>query len=103
MGFSVAPLLIHSEAVPARAREALRAATSGPAEQRDVALRSAAHILYSETELDCGEVRELVRSGQLVADRPSLVLDELPGDLFAGEQSGHRATVALASRSGRWI
>ena len=60
MAFSVAPLLIHSEAVPQGARAALRAAMSGSSEQRDAALQSAAHILYMETELDCGEVRDLV-------------------------------------------
>ena len=60
MGFSVLPLLIHSKAVPVEARMALRAAALGPREQRDAALLSAARILWKETELDCGEVRDLV-------------------------------------------
>lgn len=60
MGFSVAPLLIHSNAVPEGARAALREATSGPTERREAALQSAARILFRETDLDCGEVRDLV-------------------------------------------
>jgi hypothetical protein len=60
MAFSLAPLLIHSEAVPVKAREALRAVITAPVEQRKSALRSAAHVLYSETSLDCGDAMELV-------------------------------------------
>ena len=60
MAFSLAPLLIHSEAVPVKAREALRAVSSAPVEERNSALRSAAHVLYSETSLDCGDALELV-------------------------------------------
>jgi len=60
MAFSLAPLLIHSEAVPVKAREALRAVTTAPVEQRKSALRSAAHVLYAETSLDCGDAMELV-------------------------------------------
>jgi hypothetical protein len=60
MPFSLAPLLIHNPAVPARAREALRAGTSGPPEQRYQELELAARVIYRETELDCGEARDLV-------------------------------------------
>jgi len=61
MAFSLAPLLIHSEAVPVKAREALRGLTeSTPLELRTSALRSAAQVLYSETALDCREALELV-------------------------------------------
>ena len=60
MAFSLAPLLIHSEAVPMKAREALRAVSSAPSEQRGTALRSAAKLLYAETSLDCGDAMELV-------------------------------------------
>jgi len=60
MAFSLAPLLIHSESVPVKAREALRAVSSVPAEQRRSALRSAARVLHSETAIDCGDAMELV-------------------------------------------
>jgi hypothetical protein len=58
MSFSLAPLLIHSEAIPARARDALKAAYD--AGQPTPLLESAARVLYSETDLDCRDVRELV-------------------------------------------
>lgn len=60
MTFSLAPLLIHSDAVPIKAREALRAVTVAPLAQRKAALRSAARALYLETSLDCGDALELV-------------------------------------------
>jgi len=60
MAFSLAHLLVHSEAVPPRAREALRAAHLAPAEQRKTALRSAARVLYTETPLDCSDALEIV-------------------------------------------
>jgi hypothetical protein len=60
MSFSMAPLLIHNEAVPAGARRALRAAQDAPAEWRVPMLEHAAKILHRETGLDCGDVRELV-------------------------------------------
>jgi hypothetical protein len=60
MSFSLAPLLIHNPAIPARAREALRAGTSGPPEQRYKELELAARVIYRETELDCTEARDLV-------------------------------------------
>ncbi|MEP7051944.1 MAG: hypothetical protein ABJB12_16385 [Pseudomonadota bacterium] len=60
MAFSLAPLLIHSESIPANAREALRSASLAPAEHRKTALASAARILYSETSLDCRDALEIV-------------------------------------------
>ena len=60
MAFSLAPLLIHSEAVPIKAREALRAVSTAPAEQRKSALHRAARVLHSETSIDCGDAMELV-------------------------------------------
>lgn len=60
MGFSIAPLLIHSDAVPAKARDALRAANLAPAAERRPQLESAARVLYQEAGLDCGDARELV-------------------------------------------
>jgi hypothetical protein len=60
MAFSLAPLLLHHEAVPAAARDALRAATIAPPESRDLALEEAARVLYRETDLECSDVRELV-------------------------------------------
>jgi len=60
MGFSIAPLLVHSYAVPAKARDALLAANLAPLEQRKTQLESAARVLHQETGLDCGDVRELV-------------------------------------------
>jgi hypothetical protein len=60
MTFSLAPLLIHSQNVPALARHALRAAHDAPAEQRTIHLESAARILHRELALDCEDARELV-------------------------------------------
>jgi hypothetical protein len=60
MPFSLAPLLIHSEAVPVKAREALRAVSAVPVELRKSALRSAARVLHAETSIDCGDALELV-------------------------------------------
>jgi len=60
MAFSLAPLLIHSESVPVKAREALRAISAAPLEHRKSALRSAARVLYAETSIDCGDALELV-------------------------------------------
>ena len=60
MAFSLANLLIHSEAVPLKAREALRAVSAAPLELRKSALRSAARVLHAETSIDCGDALELV-------------------------------------------
>jgi hypothetical protein len=56
----MARLLIHDEDVPAAAREALRAAIDGPAERWTEALESAARVLFAATDLECGEVRDLM-------------------------------------------
>jgi len=58
--FSLAPILIHSDDVPEAAREALRVARSAPPELRTAELERAAHVLYTHTDLDCQDVRELV-------------------------------------------
>ena len=58
--FTMAPLLLHSDAVPRAARDALKAAIFGPPERRDDELRSAARLLHRETDLGCSEARELV-------------------------------------------
>lgn len=60
MSFSVAPLLLHSDGVPASVRQALRAAHEAPASARGAHLERAARILYREVALDCGDARELV-------------------------------------------
>ena len=60
MPFSLAPLLLHNEAVPLLAREALRAAHLAGPQEREVKLEEAARILYRETELECSDARELV-------------------------------------------
>jgi len=60
MSFSLASILLHSDVVPARARQALRAAQDGPSRERGTHLESAARILHRELALDCGDARELV-------------------------------------------
>jgi hypothetical protein len=60
MSLSMAPLLMHSEHVPAEAREALRAAYEGAPEDRSERLESAARILAEQTDLECSDVLELV-------------------------------------------
>jgi hypothetical protein len=60
MSFSVAPLLLHSDQVPAAARAELRAAYEGPETERTRHLEIAAGILYRELALDCPDARELV-------------------------------------------
>ena len=60
MNFTMVPLLMHSDAVPPVARDALRAAFHAPPERRNAELLSAVRVLYRETELDCGEAKELV-------------------------------------------
>jgi hypothetical protein len=60
MSLSVAPLLLHSEPVPAAARRALRAAHAAPPDQRRPHLEAAARIMHHELDLDCSDARELV-------------------------------------------
>ncbi len=60
MSFSLAPLLVHNDAVPLLAREALRAAHAALPEEREEMLEEAARVLFRETDLDCVDVRELV-------------------------------------------
>ncbi len=56
----MAPLLLHSDDVPAAVREALRDAYRAPAEQRRAHLETAAQALFREAHLDCADARELV-------------------------------------------
>jgi hypothetical protein len=60
MSFSMASLLVHSEHIPAAAREALRAAQDGARERRVELLESAARILHREIGVECPDARELV-------------------------------------------
>ena len=57
---SMAPLLMHSEHVPAEAREAIRAAYDAPPQRRSARLVAAARVLHETTGLGCSDVRELV-------------------------------------------
>ncbi len=57
---NLAKLLIHDEAVPRLARDALHAASFGPPSQRRAELEVAARILLSETDLDWPDTRELL-------------------------------------------
>jgi len=59
LAFSITPLLVHSEAVPIEAREALKFASAAPPELRRAALESAACELYRRTDLACSDVRDL--------------------------------------------
>lgn len=59
-GFSLLPLLVHSNSVSAGAKRALRVAQSSPPEQRLQALKSAARVLHSETGLECRDALEIV-------------------------------------------
>jgi hypothetical protein len=60
MGFSIARLLVHNDAVPRAAREAIARANIGSREEQKRALETAARVLFRETELDCRDARELV-------------------------------------------
>jgi hypothetical protein len=57
---SLTPILLHSEAVPDEARNALRAASEAPPERRHAELKTAARALAQGTDLECRDVRELV-------------------------------------------
>jgi hypothetical protein len=59
-GFSMLPLLVHSNAVSEGARSALRAAQASTPETRAAALYSAARVLHSETGLECRDVLAIV-------------------------------------------
>ncbi|HEV3192961.1 MAG TPA: hypothetical protein VGY54_20785 [Polyangiaceae bacterium] len=60
MGWSIAPLLLHSEQVPAEARDAIRSAYEAPPERRSAKLEAAARILHDEIGLGCRDALELV-------------------------------------------
>jgi hypothetical protein len=59
-GFSILPLLVHSDAVPAVAKSALLAAQSSTPETRAKALASAARVLHQETGLECRDVLDIM-------------------------------------------
>jgi hypothetical protein len=59
-GFSMLPLLVHSNAVSAGARSALLAAQASSPEKRVQALKSAARVLHHETGLECRDILEIV-------------------------------------------
>ncbi|HEX6764631.1 MAG TPA: hypothetical protein VF103_04115 [Polyangiaceae bacterium] len=56
---SLTPILMHSEAVPAEVRSALRAASEAPPERRTAELETAARALHRGTGLECRDVRAL--------------------------------------------
>jgi hypothetical protein len=60
MPLSMAPLLIHSQQVPAEARDAIRAAYEAPVQDRSARLESAARVLHWSTGLACRDARELM-------------------------------------------
>ena len=60
MSMSMAPLLMHSEQIPAEARDAIRAAYESPPQDRSARLESAARVLHQTTGLECSDIRELV-------------------------------------------
>lgn len=60
MSLSMAPLLMHSEQVPAEARDAIRAAFEAPPQERSASLEHAARVLRQATGLACKDALELV-------------------------------------------
>lgn len=60
MAFSLAPLLVHSESIPVAARNALRGALESAPEKQSAELLAAARLIHQDTDLDCGDARELV-------------------------------------------
>jgi hypothetical protein len=60
MALSVAPLLLHSEAIPEGARLALRDAFARTEDERPALLANVAKILYREADLDCDDALELL-------------------------------------------
>jgi len=60
MSLSIAPLLLHSTDVPTAVRVALREAYAAPESERTAHLETAARALFSQADLDCEDVRELV-------------------------------------------
>lgn len=65
MTFSLLPLLLYEDDVPATARAALRDARSAPASKRRALLETAAQALCRDAAagLDCDDARELVGLG----------------------------------------
>lgn len=63
MAMSMMPLLIHSEALSPRVRDALRAAHAAPPEVRKVELESAARLLHREAGVSCRDLHDLFDLG----------------------------------------
>jgi hypothetical protein len=63
-GLSIAPLLLHTDGVPAGVRDALRNAfASDHHAEREAHLFSAAQVFARETDLECVDIKELVGLG----------------------------------------
>ncbi len=60
MAFSITRLLLHSNAVPAEARDALKTAFESEPEQKEAWLQRALRLLRDATDLDCSDAHELV-------------------------------------------
>ncbi len=60
MAFSITRLLLHSNAVPQEARDALKSAFESEPEHQQAWLERALARLYEATDLDCSDARELV-------------------------------------------
>ncbi len=58
--YSMASLILHEVSVPAPVRVAVKAAMDGPIDERRERLRSAARMLFLETDLECSDVKELL-------------------------------------------
>jgi hypothetical protein len=59
-GFSILPLLVHSDAVPPGAKSAILAAQASAPEMRAQALASVARVLHQETGLECRDVLDII-------------------------------------------
>ena len=59
-GISLLPILLHSDDVPASARDALLAASVAPVDEQRTHLEAAARALFRDAQLDCADARELV-------------------------------------------
>jgi hypothetical protein len=60
MPIDLTPILLHSDDVPSDAKRALIAASQAPISQRSTHLEQAARSLVRQTDLSCGEVRDLI-------------------------------------------